>query len=42
MDYARILGTTLASSTDCLRHGASIPGGTTTALAVMKSLGVDA
>ena len=42
IDYGRILGRTLASSTDCLIIGESVPGGTTTALAVLKSLGVDA
>ena len=34
VDYGRILGRTLASCTDCLTIGESIPGGTTTALAV--------
>ena len=42
IDYGRILGRTLASSTDCLIIGESVPGGTTTALAVLKSLGIDA
>ena len=40
IDYGRILGRTLASSTDCLIVGESIPGGTTTALAVLRSLGI--
>ena len=35
VDYGRIVGRTLASMTDCLIIGESIPGGTTTALAVM-------
>ena len=38
----RILGRTLASCTDCLIIGESIPGGTTTALAVLKSFGINA
>ena len=42
IDYGRILGRTLGSCTDCLVIGESIPGGTTTALAVLKSLGIDA
>ena len=42
IDYGRILGRTLASCTDCLIIGESIPAGTTTALAVLKSLGIDA
>jgi uncharacterized protein (TIGR00303 family) len=36
------LGQILARSTDCLVIGESIPAGTTTALAVMLSLGIDA
>ena len=42
IDYGRILGRTLASLTDCLVIGESIPGGTTTAMAVMKGLNIDA
>ena len=42
IDYGRIIGRTLASLTDCLVIGESIPGGTTTALAVMRGLGFDA
>ena len=42
IDYGRIIGATLASCTDCLVIGESIPGGTTTALAVLKGLGIDA
>ena len=38
----RILGKTLASCTNCLIIGESIPGGTTTALAVLKSFGIGA
>lgn len=39
IDYGRIVGRTLASMTDCLIIGESIPGGTTTALAVLRGLG---
>ena len=42
IDFGKIIGRTLASCTDCLVIGESIPGGTTTALAVLRSLGVDA
>lgn len=42
VDYGRIIGRTLASMTDCLLIGESIPGGTTTALAVMRALGFKA
>ena len=42
VDYGRIVGRTLASMTDCLLIGESIPGGTTTALAVMRGLGYKA
>jgi len=42
IDYGRIVGRTLSSVTDCLIIGESIPGGTTTALAVMRGLGIDA
>ena len=42
VDYGRIVGRTLASMTDCLLIGESIPGGTTTALAVMRALGYKA
>jgi uncharacterized protein (TIGR00303 family) len=37
----REIGRKLASSTDCLIIGESIPGGTTTALAVLESCGVN-
>ena len=36
VDYGRIVGRNLASLTDCLVIGESIPGGTTTALAVLQ------
>ncbi len=42
VDYGRIIGRSLASLTDCLIIGESIPGGTTTALAVLRALGYDA
>ena len=42
VDYGRIIGRTLASLTNCLMIGESIPGGTTTALAVMRKFGLDA
>ena len=42
VDYGRIIGRSLASLTDCLVIGESIPGGTTTALAVLKALNFDA
>ena len=42
VDYGRIVGRSMASLTDCLIIGESIPGGTTTALAVLKALGYDA
>ena len=42
IDYGKIVGRTLASCTNCLVIGESIPGGTTTALAVMRGLGINA
>jgi len=42
VDYGRIVGRSMASLTDCLIIGESVPGGTTTALAVLKALGYDA
>ncbi|MFB5622245.1 MAG: nicotinate mononucleotide-dependent phosphoribosyltransferase CobT, partial [Candidatus Nitrosomaritimum yanchengensis] len=42
VDYGRIAGRSLASLTDSLVIGESIPGGTTTALAVLRTLGFDA
>ena len=42
VDYGRIVGRSLASMTDCLLIGESIPGGTTTALAVLRGLGFHA
>ena len=42
VDYGRIIARTMASLTDCLIIGESIPGGTTTALAVLRGFGIDA
>ncbi|NND85740.1 MAG: TIGR00303 family protein [Nitrosopumilus sp.] len=42
VDYGRIVGRSLASLTDCLIVGESIPGGTTTSLAVLRAFGYDA
>lgn len=42
VDFGRIVGRNMASLTDCLVIGESIPGGTTTALAVLQALGFDA
>ncbi|HXW02325.1 MAG TPA: TIGR00303 family protein [Candidatus Nitrosotenuis sp.] len=42
VEYGRMIGRSLGSITDCLVLGESIPGGTTTAQAVLASLGVDA
>ena len=42
VDYGRIVGRSLASLTDCLIIGESIPGGTTTALAVLKGFDFNA
>ncbi len=41
-ERARRVGETIAKLADCLILGESIPGGTTTALAVMCGLGIDA
>ena len=42
VDYGRIVGRNMASLTDCLVIGESIPGGTTTALSVLRALDFDA
>ncbi|MGI0027782.1 MAG: nicotinate mononucleotide-dependent phosphoribosyltransferase CobT [Nitrosopumilaceae archaeon] len=42
VEYGRIIGRSLGASTDCLIIGESIPGGTTTALAVMTGFGIQA
>jgi len=42
VDYGRMVGRNLASMTDCLIIGESVPGGTTTALAVLRGLGFKA
>ena len=42
VEHGRIIGRSLGSSTDCLIIGESIPGGTTTALGVLRGLGLKA
>jgi uncharacterized protein (TIGR00303 family) len=42
VNFGRIIGRALASVTDCLVIGESIPGGTTTAMAVLKGFDIDA
>lgn len=42
VEYGQILGRSLASLTDCLMIGECIPGGTTTALALLRALDYDA
>lgn len=42
IEYGRMIGLCLGSSTDCLVIGESIPGGTTTAQAVLSGLGFEA
>lgn len=42
LDYGRALGRQMARASDLMVVGESIPGGTTTALAVLGALGVDA
>ena len=42
VEYGQILGRSLASLTDCLMIGECIPGGTTTALALLKALDYNA
>lgn len=42
IDYGQVLGLQLAKASDLVVVGESIPGGTTTALAVLTALGVDA
>lgn len=41
VEYGRIIGRFLGSCTDCLIVGESIPGGTTTALGVLKGFGIN-
>jgi uncharacterized protein (TIGR00303 family) len=41
VECGRMMGRSLGSTTDCLVIGESIPGGTTTAQAVLTSLGID-
>ena len=40
VDYGRIVGRTLAALADCIVVGETVPGGTTTALALMRGLGM--
>jgi uncharacterized protein (TIGR00303 family) len=40
VEYGRIIGRFLGSSTDCVVIGESIPGGTTTALGVLEGFGI--
>ncbi len=42
VEYGRMIGRSLGSTTNCLVIGESIPGGTTTAQAVLVSLGIKA
>ena len=42
VDYGRIMGRTLAPLADCLVIGESIPGGTTTAMALLRAMGFNA
>lgn len=42
VEHGRIIGRTLGALTDCLIIGESIPGGTTTAMAVMRGFGINA
>lgn len=42
VEHGRIIGRTLGSLTDCLIIGESIPGGTTTAMAVLKAFDINA
>lgn len=41
IEYGKNLGKVLSQNTDCLVIGESIPGGTTTALAVLRAFGLD-
>lgn len=41
VEYGRMIGRSLGSTTDCLVIGESIPGGTTTAQTVLTSLGIN-
>jgi uncharacterized protein (TIGR00303 family) len=42
IEHGRMIGRTLAALTDCLIIGESIPGGTTTAMAVMRGFDINA
>lgn len=41
VEYGRMIGRSLGSTTDCLVIGESIPGGTTTAQTILMSLGIN-
>ena len=41
VEFGKLVGNSISQSTDCLVIGESIPGGTTTALAVLKGFGID-
>ena len=41
VEFGRVIGKSISKPNDCLVIGESIPGGTTTALAVLKGFGID-
>ena len=41
VEFGKVIGKSISKSTDCLVIGESIPGGTTTTLAVLKGFGID-
>ena len=41
IEYGKSLGKIMSQNTDCLVIGESIPGGTTTALAVLRGFGLE-
>ena len=42
VEFGKIIGKSISKVTDCLVIGESIPGGTTTALATLRGLGIEA
>ena len=42
VEFGKIIGKSISKATDCLVIGESIPGGTTTALATLSGLGIEA
>jgi len=42
VEFGKIIGKSISKATDCLVIGESIPGGTTTALATLRGLGIEA